>query len=349
MTHPYRGLSDSHFWTRSVSNLALHEVDPLSSSTLRIAQDDRIATMGSCFAQHISRRLMRLGFGYFVPEAAPPGLDEAEAQSRNYGIFSARYGNVYTVRQALQLFQRAWDGWEPEVEAWEQDGSWFDPYRPQIEPGGFPTLEELRADRRVHLEAVRRVFSESTILVFTLGLTEAWRSRVDGAVFPVVPGSAAGEFDDKQHEFVNFRLAEITRDLSELIERTQAVNPGVRLLLTVSPVPLLATHSDQHVLSATTYSKSVLRVAADEVSREFDDVHYFPSYEIITGVPSGNRYFEDDLRSVNEAGVEHVMRVFQRHYVEGEAAPQSAEWEASSRLEMQRTSEVICDEDVLER
>ena len=35
--------------------------------------------------------------------------------------------------------------------------------------------------------------------------------------------------------------------------------PKLRILLTVSPVPLTATAGDDHVLLATTYSKSVLR------------------------------------------------------------------------------------------
>ena len=55
------------------------------------------------------------------------------------------------------------------------------------------------------------------------------------------------------------------------------------MILTVSPVPLVATAAGKHVLVATTYSKSVLRVACEEVCQKAADVMYFPSYEIITG------------------------------------------------------------------
>jgi hypothetical protein len=92
------------------------------------------------------------------------------------------------------------------------------------------------------------------------------------------------------------------------------INPSARVILTVSPVPLAATaRHDQHVLSATTYSKSVLRVAAEMLSARFPHVHYFPSYEIITGAFSRGAYYADDLRNVLESGVSHVMGLFMKH------------------------------------
>jgi hypothetical protein len=95
--------------------------------------------------------------------------------------------------------------------------------------------------------------------------------------------------------------------MSIFIEKLRGRNPKVRFILSVSPVPLVATATDQHVLTASTYSKSVLRVASDEVSRNFKDVTYFPAYEIITGPQAPKEYFEDDRRNVSRLGVEEVM------------------------------------------
>jgi hypothetical protein len=44
-----------------------------------------------------------------------------------------------------------------------------------------------------------------------------------------------------------------------------------------------------------------------------DWVHYFPSYEVITGAYTRGRYFAEDLRNVTEEGVSHVMRLFLSH------------------------------------
>jgi hypothetical protein len=339
--HPYQSLGATHFWSRSVAAPGAHEIDPMVGSPFAITRDDRVGTMGSCFAQHLSRFLQRSGLNYFVSE-------EGDA-TKGYGVFSARYGNVYTVRQAVQLFDRAYGQWTPVVSAWARGDRFVDPFRPQVDPTGFASEGDLASDRTAHLGAVRRVFEESSVLVFTLGLTEGWRDRRDGAVYPVVPGAAGGQFDPEQHEFTNFTVTEVVDDLLAFIDRVRGVNPGIRFLLTVSPVPLIATYTDAHVLAATTYSKSVLRVAAAEAERARDGVVYFPSYEVITSPAAGNLYFEDDLRSVSERGVAHVMRVFSAHFLEAPPAPVSDE-EVDDRIaaEFRRTAQVVCDEEVLD-
>jgi len=64
----------------------------------------------------------------------------------------------------------------------------------------------------------------------------------------------------------------------------------------------------------------VLRVVADEAVRSFPKLEYFPSYEIITGPYARGRYYGDDLREIEPAGVKHAMRIFLAHYPQGAAA-----------------------------
>ena len=68
-----------------------------------------------------------------------------------------------------------------------------------------------------------------------------------------------------------------------------------------------------HVLSATTYSKSVLRVYPETLRRDRPFVHYFSSYEIITVAFNRGKYYAEDLRNVTENVVAHVMRLFLLH------------------------------------
>ena len=135
-------------------------------------------------------------------------------------------------------------------------------------------------------------------------------------------------------------------------------SPGVRLILTVSPVPLVATYEDRHVLISTTYSKSVLRVAAETVTRTRPATAYFPSYEIITGPHAGRCFYEDDLREVREEAVAHVMSIFVRHYLDPSAAgsavslpplhaPSPARDAELARIA--QAESIICDEKVLDR
>jgi hypothetical protein len=236
---------------------------------------------------------------------------------------------------------------------WKQGKAWIDPFRPHVEPGGFLSLDALQADREKHLAAVRTVFTDTDVLVFTLGLTEAWCSKRDGAVFGAAPGVAGGSFNLDLHEFVNFRANEVIDDLHGFIRRFRSVNPSGLILLTVSPVPLIATYEDRHVLVSTVASKSVLRVAADEIAARYPYVEYFPSYEIVMA-PGNSHYFEDDLRGIREIGVAHVMRVFTRHYVHAGVAhtrESFARAEARHHLsnETRALAAVMCDEEEIVR
>lgn len=319
--NPYVNLPDFQFWKKSLATVPLDEVDPVTQPAFKVNRDQKIATAGSCFAQHIARTLSRNGFNYFVAEPAPAGMAAEEAHASNYGVFSARYGNVYTVRQLLQLIDRAFGRYNPEDQYWlRKDGRYVDPFRPQIEPDGFKTLEAAEDSRRQHLAAVRTMLQEMNVFVFTLGLTEGWRSRHDGAVFPLAPGVAGGEMDATRYEFVNFTADEVTTDLEKVLERLATINRKCKVILTVSPVPLIATYEPRHALVATTYSKAVLRVAAENVRAQYAHVEYFPSFEIITGSFNKGKYFEADLRSVTDEGVAHVMRLFLKHYMADDAA-----------------------------
>lgn len=313
--HPYRALPDKAFWRRSVAAPAADAVDPVGVFGLRLTPATKVATAGSCFAQHIARHLRTSGFDYYVAEPGHPILPASVREKHNYGTFSARYGNIYTARQLVQLFRRAYGRFSPAEPAWiEADGRVLDPFRPTVQPGGFVSVAEMEVDRAQHLAAVRTMFETLDVFVFTLGLTECWVSRADGAAFPLCPGVEGGTFDAGRYAFLNQDVGEVVADMAEVVEGLAAVNGKAEVVLTVSPVPLMATADPgAHVLSATTYSKSVLRVAAETLRRRYDSVHYFPSYEIVTGAHARGRYFADDLRNVTEAGVAHVMRVFLGH------------------------------------
>jgi hypothetical protein len=348
VANPYQSLPDSAFWKRSVAAPPEADVDPVLDTPFTIGPEEAIATAGSCFAQHISRTLAQLGYRYLVTEVEPAGGGE------NYGVFPARCGNIYTVRQLLQTFDRAYGLFRPMDEAWRRaDGALVDPFRPQIQSGGFNTVEALEADRKRHLASVRAMFEDCDVFIFTLGLTEGWRSTRDGAVFPVAPGVSGGE-PGPAYEFHNAPVEEVTGDLCAFVRKLRTVNPGVRIILTVSPVPLIATYERRHVLVSNSWSKAVLRVAAGQAAATEPDVCYFPSFEIVTGPQARGRYFADDLRSVTEAGVSRVMDVFGRHFLGDRterpaiAAQPTEALSASDQRRFEALAEVVCDEEAID-
>lgn len=342
-SNPYRELADHHFWRRAVAGVERFRLDPVVETRFQIEKTARVATAGSCFAQHISKAIANIGFNYFVTEA---GLDMvAEERTRqNYGVFSARYGNIYTSRQLLQLFQECFEGRDVAEKIWERgDGRYVDALRPRICPEGFASEDEVREARASHIKAVRRMLRDCDVFVFTLGLTECWKSRIDGTVYPLAPGVSGGQFDEKRHAFVNLTIDDVMPDMKAFLAGLKRVNPEVKVVLTVSPVPLIATYENQHALVATTYSKSVLRVAAEMLKVGHDWVEYFPSYEIITGNYSDSVYFDADYRGVNHLGVAHAMRCFLEHFTAGGEAGRKV---PCVEIDPAGT-EIVCDEEAI--
>lgn len=344
-SNPYRGYPDHQFWRRAVLAPGHGAVDPVVDPEFVIDADTRIGTAGSCFAQHIARRLAASGHHYLVTETGQD-LDPAERTRRNYGVYSARYGNIYSARQLRQLLARADGSFAPQDTAWRRpDGRFIDPFRPEIEPDGFADPEAVEVAREAHLAAVRKLLAELDVLVFTLGLTEAWQSKTDGAVFPLCPMVVSGDVEAGAYEPVNFSHAEICADLTAFLAQLREVNPAAKVLLTVSPVPLIATFENRHVLVSTTASKAILRSAADEICGQDPAAFYFPSYEIVTNPFFEASYFDPaDARSVKPEGVDHVMGVFLKHY--SSLTPAGA---ATGRAaELDEEQKIVCDEENLD-
>ncbi len=354
---PYIGLPDRQFWKKEpgIVNGALF--DPVGPVPFSISRTDKIVTAGSCFAQHVARYLREAGYNYLVTEKAHPVFEPDFAKAFHYGSFSARYGNLYTARQLRQLLERSHGEFEPLAVSWPKgsSGAVVDPFRPQIQPDGFVSEAELLEDRRHHFAAVRRAIAEMDVFVFTLGLTEGWADRRDGAVFPIAPGVAGGVYDPDTVEFRNFSLGETVEDLSFSLDSIRRINPAVRIILTVSPVPLNATFEDRHVFVSTTWSKAVLRLAAEEMLGRYRDCLYFPSYEVITAPHVRGAYFGPDCREVSEEGVNHVMGLFFKHLTDdasGKKSPVKAidlpqDMVARHLAEMSRAMDVLCDEEAI--
>ena len=305
--NPYRTMPPRAFWSRAVAT----GLDPAAIADVPvplIRRGDRVISAGNCFAANLVPYLEAQGFSYLRTEQRHPAFAALPEENLSYAKFSAAYGNIYTVRQLLQLLQRVNGRFTPSEDRWHGDGVVIDPFRPGLRYTARSDREFNLLTRR-HLLAVRRAMRRCTVFIFTLGLTEAWMSSIDGAVYPACPGTIAGTFDAKRHVFKHFTAAEVIADLDAAIAEFRTINEQARIILTVSPVPLVATATDRHVLAATIYSKSVLRVAAEH-GAAYPNVVYFPSYAIVTSPASPERFFEADRRTVSREAIDTVMAAF---------------------------------------
>ncbi|MEZ5816107.1 MAG: GSCFA domain-containing protein [Hyphomicrobiaceae bacterium] len=251
MGHPYLSLPASAFWRRAISETSPLELKEIYRPKFTLDKKTRIVAAGSCFAQHIGRQFKQRGYNFVDAEPPPPMLPRENWRQFGYDTYSARYGNVYSARQLLQLVEGAMGHFTPHESVWINDGRFYDPFRPSVEPDGFTSEEEVRCMRKAHLAAVAAMLADADVFVFTFGLTEAWTNTEDGAVYPTCPGTIAGTFDSSRHKFVNFTVSDVVADTRKFIALARTFNPRMRFLFTVSPVPLTATASGWHVLPAT--------------------------------------------------------------------------------------------------
>ncbi|MDZ7905328.1 MAG: GSCFA domain-containing protein [Cypionkella sp.] len=310
MNHPYTNLPADRFWRTGVADLDPLKIAGLWQPKFPIGPEAKISTAGSCFAQHFSRALVARGYGWCDFEMSPPGLSAQLAHDFNYGVFSFRTGNIYTPKMLRQWLEWAFGDVDVPQECWEMEGRFYDPFRPAIEPRGFASAAEVALSRQTTLAAIRNAVQHSDVFVFTMGLTESWANVENGVEYAVCPGTIAGQFDAAAHVFVNHAYGALLDDLNAAMAILRSENSSLQVLLTVSPVPLTATASGAHVLTATSLSKSILRAVAHAACEGRVDVDYFPSYEIITSPAYRGRFFAPNLRQVLPEGVDHVMASF---------------------------------------
>lgn len=337
---PYTGLDSRAYWRSGVVDQHPLAMADLYRKKFDIAVDDAIATAGSCFAQHIANHLRSSGYSVLDVEPPPPHISAATAKKYGFGLYSARYGNIYTTRQLKQLVLEALGQFSPQAAVWRKGERWIDALRPSVEPEGLGSPDLVQEHRDNHLRRVKKMLLDMRVFIFTLGLTETWEHIESATVYPTAPGVMAGTFDARAFRFKNLTFSEVLQDILDVRDLLKAINPAVRFIVTVSPVPLTATASGDHVLPATTYSKSVLRAVAGELCQRFDDVDYFPSYEIIAGHQARGFFYDGNLRTVNDGGVNVVMKsFFSQHKPADPVVPTDADQPESEEL--------VCEEALL--
>jgi len=302
------------FWPNPTreDGVSLHDITPVGERYPLVGKETPIGSAGSCFAYEIARNLQRRGFNYVVTEREHDGsngvLVDAYDPGNPYVRFSATWGLIFNTPSLRQMVERAFGEVASEPVLLEEtfpNGNviFTDPYREGV---AFRDPEAFQADYQAHMAAVRDAFTQTEIFIVTLGLNECWELKHDGTVLSNNPRRGW------MYALTRPKILTVMDNVRE-VERFLAVvrrhNPNFKLILSLSPIALRATHrDDQHVVTANAHSKAVLRVAAEEIVRRNKDVYYFPSYEYV--MHCAENAWEEDERHVTEATVTRIMTMF---------------------------------------
>lgn len=247
--------------------------------------DDLVVTLGSCFAAEL-RRVLELAEFSASSFWVPSGLNNSFAllDFVSWCITGSDTARGYR-------YERTADG---TIREW------------------MPAAER---------EGYRAYFERAGCVVLTLGLAEVWSERDTGAVF--WRGVPEHVFDERRHVFRVTSVDENVANILSTIDLVRTVNPDAPIVLALSPVPLRATFRDVSCVSADSVSKSILRVALDEVMRtEPNGVYYWPSFELVKwGGPVFDwRAFRKDSGHPDDYLVYCIVTAFVEAFYGGAAA-----------------------------
>jgi len=277
---------------------------PSVRPSFHFTKDQKFFAIGSCFAKNISKRLALDGYNVL-------GATGTEGERRNR----------YTPPAIFQEIAWAGEIYHRDDQVRDEDilpllielspGKWADMWS-LTERGGETTLKAAIARRRALYDYFRGAF-EADVVIITLGLIEAWWDEVSQSyvVFDT-PWARRADRERFQFEKLSFDKCRdyIEKTLKLLLDGKR------RVLITTSPVVLARTFTDNDIIIANNHSKSVLRAVAGELSDQFDDVDYFPSYEIAT-MTRKPEVWEDDLIHIQPNFVARIMQHVTNAYVPG--------------------------------
>ena len=116
-------------------------------------------------------------------------------------------------------------------------------------------------------------------------------------------------------------VKDVCKGFAILYQELKEINPDLKIILTVSPV----RHTKDGV-AENQVSKSILRAACHYLNTDYEDVEYFPSYEIMMDDLRDYRFYKPDLIHPNEVAERYIFEHFTETYFNEALKEFTEEW-----------------------
>lgn len=262
----------------------------LAPCGVKIGYQNRMLALGSCFAEHIAGRLSAAKFAVC---ANPSGI-----------LF-----NPLSIAAALSSYASQTPVTDDELHT--DDERWFHYgfHGDFAATTAKQALSAMNAARKSGAEALRT----SDRILLTFGT--AWVYERDGEVVANCHKQPSAEFTRRR-----LSVSEIVEIYDQLLTGPLF---GKEILLTISPIRHLGDG-----LEGNSVSKSVLRLAAAELTEKHPNVHYFPAYELLLDDLRDYRFYADDLVHPAPQAIAYVWEKFSSSVLCVEAQQRLGEIEA---------------------
>jgi hypothetical protein len=259
----------------------------VESSAAKLALRQRLLCLGSCFAEHIGGRL----------------------RENRFDIRLNPTGILYNPASIVCALRRLWEGRPYERnELFEHAGLWrsFDHHSRFASPDPESCLRLINQSLQDGHECLRHC----DWLMLTFGTAAAWFQPEN----PSRPVANCHKLPQANFRRRMLSVSEIVESVQGFLETLSQALPQVRILLTVSPIRHLRSDAHENLVS-----KSRLVLAVDELSRQRENVHYFPAYEIMLDDLRDYRFYERDMVHPSEVAQEYIWERFAQAFLTDEA------------------------------
>jgi hypothetical protein len=294
--------------------------EPLLTPKFTFGMSDSLYAIGSCFARNIEQYLKLRNVQVRSADISFPREEMFEGAVKNDLLVKFTPGAIFQeLHTALEVTDIQDD---QRYMVFSSSGGVHDVNLPMWAPS--VTLERALERRKQIRESFRQI-KACEVVIITLGLIEHWFDRSLGVYINDLPPPRLVKAQPHRFEFRVLSYEENKTFVKKSIDIIREANASIKIVMTTSPVPLHRTCTQDDVVIANAYGKSMLRVIAQEMASNYDFVDYFPSYEMIT-LSNPASTWKDDLRHVREEKITEVVGFFCRKYFEGRlSATSSAE------------------------
>lgn len=277
-------------------------------------RDKAFYMIGSCFAREIEKAFLKENMTVLSRVGRLPDTAQEMAEGDSNAIMTK-----FTTHSMLAELEQAIGGGAelPDHGLIEVSPGRF--YNPQLHRLRTLGLEDALAVQDIVRQSVKQI-QDADVVFITLGLTESWWDDKLDVPLNVPPLHFRFPGAKERFRFINTDFAENLKSTERLIRLIRETSrKDVKIILTVSPVPLNHTFTEQDIIVANAYSKATLRSVAQEIVLKSDFVDYFPSYELVTYSPQALAWRHDQRHVTNEM-VHHVISTFLSSYIPQPAA-----------------------------
>ncbi len=253
----------------------------VTTSPSTIALDSRVVTQGSCFSDAMGQRMLD---------------NKMTALVNPFGVIY----NPVSVHRALEY---AVYNEPPPEHTFTRNGDIFVNFDVHSD---FSALDRPALTQRLReaIGGTHYFLSDADWLVLTYGTAWVYTRTETGEIVANCHKLPASFFE-KSLLSVN----EIVSSFGSFQERLYRINPRIRIILTVSPVRHL-----RDTLEGNSVSKAMLRIACDEIVREFTNVEYFPAFEIMMDDLRDYRFYSEDMLHPTAQAEDYIWQKFGERY-----------------------------------